>query len=54
MDSLEDFRTVLKISRQSERFPDSLEDFLTDWKISGQFERFLDGLKNVPDSLEDF
>ena len=54
LDSLEDFRTVWKISGQFGRFPDSLEDFPTVWKISGQCERFLGSLKNVPDNLEDF
>ena len=47
MDSLEDFRKVWKILRQSVRFPDSLDDFQTVLNISWQSVR-------CPDIVENF
>jgi hypothetical protein len=35
LDCLESFRTVWKVSGQSEKFPDSLESFWIEWKVSG-------------------
>ena len=52
-DSLEDFRTVWRISGHCERFLDSLENLLGSleniwkvWKISGKPERYMDSLEN--------
>ena len=54
MESLESFRTVLKVVGRYGRFPTNLEICQTVWKFSREFEKFLNGLQHFPDSLERF